>query len=237
MLLNLSAGLLAVSVLAAAQPAFEVASVKRSPADDAGFSISPSGAGTFTARKITLDVLIGMAFGMTSERVSGKQNWMSSEYYDITARPEGDQGLSYQQLRPMLQQLLVERFKLSFHRETKDAQGYALVVAKTGPKLQATKGAPSRPALLKGGLRADNISIRTLAAMLAKPAGRPVVDQTGIDGNFDITLDYAPEGATDSSLPSIFTALQEQLGLRLVPQKVPVETLVIDHAERVPIEN
>lgn len=199
--------------------------------------MSPSGAGTFTARKITLDVLISMAFGIDSGRVLGKQSWMSSDYYDITAKPEGDRGLSYQQLRPMLQQLLVERFRLSFHRETKDSQGYALVVAKTGLKLQATKGAPSRPALLKGGVRADNISIKTLAAMIAKPAGRPVVDQTGIEGNFDITLDCAPEGATDSSLPSIFTALQEQLGLKLIPQKVPVETLVIDHAERVPTGN
>jgi uncharacterized protein (TIGR03435 family) len=86
--------------------------------------------------------------------------------------------------------------------------------------------------ILKGGLRADNISLKMLAAMLAGPAGRPVVDKTGIEGNFDVKLDYAPEGIADSSLPSIFTALQEQLGLKLVPQKVPVETLVVDRAEK-----
>ena len=76
-----------------------------------------------------------------------------------------------------------------------------------------------------------------LASMLTRPVGRPVVDKTGITGNYDIALNFAPEGSTDSTLPSIFTALQEQLGLKLEPQKVPVEMLVIDHLEKVPSEN
>ena len=76
-----------------------------------------------------------------------------------------------------------------------------------------------------------------LAGMLARPVGRPVVDKTGITGKYDITLNFAPEGSTDSTLPSIFTALQEQLGLKLEPQKVPVEILVIDHLEKMPSEN
>jgi uncharacterized protein (TIGR03435 family) len=221
--------------MAVAQPAFEVASIKRAPPGGV-FSISPSGAGTFTVRSISLEVLISWAFGMDSDRISGKQNWLSSDFYDVSAKPEGDRALSYEQLRPLLQQLLADRFKLSVHREMKDAPGYALVVAKDGSKLQPTTGNPSRPAILPGGLRADNISLQTLAGMLARPTGRPVVDKTGIAGNFDITLDYA-EGAADSSLPSVFTALQEQLGLRLVAQKVPIETLVIDHVERAPTEN
>jgi uncharacterized protein (TIGR03435 family) len=91
--------------------------------------------------------------------------------------------------------------------------------------------------ILRGGLRAQNISLQTLAALLRSPTHRPVVDQTGIKGNFDIQLDYAPENAPDSTLPSIFTALQEQLGLKLTSQKVPAETLVVDHVERVPTEN
>jgi len=77
----------------------------------------------------------------------------------------------------------------------------------------------------------------SLAAMLVGPTGRPVVDKTGIEGNFEFRLDYAPDGTADSPLPSIFTALQEQLGLKLEAQKVPVEMLVIDHVERVPTEN
>ena len=87
------------------------------------------------------------------------------------------------------------------------------------------------------GLRAQNIPMRSLAAMLSHPIGGPVVDKTEIAGNYDFKLSYAPEGATDSTLPSIFTAVQDQLGLKLEPQKVPVEMLVIDHVEKVPTEN
>lgn len=231
-------GLFAIAAAAMAQPSFEVASVRVTPPDRVGYtSISPSGAGTFAATNVTLEVLIGLAYGMDSNLISGKQNWLGSQSYDVSAKPEGAQGLSYEQLRPMLQKLLAERFKLRVHREVKDSSGYALVVAKDGPKLQATKGDPPRPMILKNGLRANNVSMETFASMLARPTGREVVDKTGLQGNFDFKLDYAPEGATDSSLPSIFTALQEQLGLKLTPQKVPVETLVIDWVERVPTEN
>ncbi len=230
--------LFAIGVVAAAQPSFEVASVRVTPPDKVGYtSISPSGAGTFTATNVTLEVLIGLAYEMSGNLISGKQSWLSSERYDVSAKPEGDQGLSYEQLRPMLQKLLEDRFKLKVHREVKDSSGYALVVAKDGPKLQATKGDPARLMNLKNGLRANNIPLATFAAMLALPTGREVVNKTGLQGNFDFKLDYAPEGVTDSPLPSIFTALQEQLGLKLTPQKVPVETLVIDHVERTPTEN
>jgi uncharacterized protein (TIGR03435 family) len=145
--------------------------------------------------------------------------------------------VSSEQLKLMLQQLLVQRFKLATHRSSKDLPGYALTVAKGGPNLQASKGAKEHAYMLQGGLRLQNASVEMLAGVLAHPTGRPVSNATGIEGRFDITLDYAPEGATDSALPSIFTALQEQLGLRLMPQKVPVEIVVIDHVERVPTEN
>jgi uncharacterized protein (TIGR03435 family) len=157
---------------------------------------------------VTLELLISLAFGVDSNRISGKQSWLDTEPYDVSAKAEGGREISREEL----------------------------VVAK-GANLQASKGATSRPMILKGGSRADNISLKTLAAMLAGPAGRPVVDQTGIAGNFDVKLDYAAEGSADPSMPSIFTALQEQLGLKLVPQRMPVETLIIDHAEKSPTEN
>lgn len=227
-----------LGMIAAAQPAFEVASVRQTPPASIGYtSISPPGSATFAARNITMRILISTAYGIDSDYITSKQDWIDSERYDVTAKAEGGQGISSEQLKPMLQQLLAERFKLTVHRETKTMAGYLLVVAKGGPKLQPTKGAPARPAILKGALRADNISVDVLAGMLRRPLGKPVANQTGLTGNFDVTFDFAPEGAEDSALPSIFTAIQEQLGLKLVPQKVPVETLVIDHAERVPIQN
>jgi uncharacterized protein (TIGR03435 family) len=231
-------GLFATGVLVAAQPSFEVASVKLTPpGGDGMFHMSSPGAANFNVTNITMENLISFAFGVDSDRVSGKQNWLGSESYDVSAKAEGGREIPADQLKLMLQQLLADRFKLSLHREMKDTQGYALVIAKDGQKLDPSKGGPSRGDILRGGLRLQNLSVQVLAGMLTCPTGRPVVDETGIKGNFDIKLEYAPEGATDSPLPSIFTALQEQLGLKLTPQKVPVEMLVVDHVERVPTEN
>ena len=90
---------------------------------------------------------------------------------------------------------------------------------------------------MPNGLQANGVTMKVLASMLQRPAGKPVVDQTGISGRFDFALRYAPEDATDSSLPSLFTALQEQLGLKLQSQKVPLQKFIIDHVERIPQDN
>jgi uncharacterized protein (TIGR03435 family) len=112
-----------------------------------------------------------------------------------------------------------------------------VVVAKGGPKLKKSTTDSGQRYILKDGMLLQYITLASFAAALARPMGRPVIDQTGIAGNFDIKLDYAPEDLADSSRPSLFTALQEQLGLKLEAQKIAVEMLVIDHAERVPSEN
>jgi len=232
------ASFLLAALTVAAQPKFEVASVKLTPASRIGYvKMSPPGAATFTAENVNLALLISLAFGVDSDRISAKQGWIESECYDVVAKAERGEPIPSDQLKPMLQQLLVERFKLTFHRGTKDASGYALVVAKDGPKLTGSKGGPSNPMILPGGIRANNATLDLLAGLLSHLTGRPIVNSTRIEGKFDFRLDYAPEAAIDSSLPSVFTALQEQMGLKLVPQKVPVETLIVDHAERVTVEN
>jgi uncharacterized protein (TIGR03435 family) len=232
------AALFAIGGMAVAQPSFEVASVRLTPPDRIGFThTSESGAATFTATNVTLELLIAIAFRVETNRILAKQSWIESEHYDVSAKAEGGQGISDEQLKPLLRQLLADRFKLSVHREPKEVQGYSLQAAKGGPKLEASKGSQSRGAILRGGLRGYDMALDNFASMLSTPLGRPVINETGIDGKFDISLDYAIEGAADSTLPSIFTALQERLGLKLVPQKVRIETLVIDHAERVPAEN
>lgn len=225
------------------QPAFEVASIRLSPPDAGYTSISDYGTNRFTAKNLSLGLLISIAFGFDSNRISGQSDQLDFQFYDISAKAEGDAGLTREQMQPLLRNLLEHRFRLTTHRESKTVSGYALVVAKGGPKLQANKGAPQLAYIFADGLRIQNQSVKSLALTLATPAGRPVINKTGIEGVFDFNLKYAPNNvlshSTDSTdtLPDIFSAVQEQLGLKLVPQKVPIETLVIDHVDKIPIAN
>lgn len=222
-----------------AQPSsFEVASVRASPANHGYTSISPSGAERFTATAASLKLLIELAFGLDGNQVTGKFGWLDSTYYDIQAKPPTNQGLTYEELRPFLQNLLAIRFHLVAHRETRYVSGYSLVIAKGGPKLTAAKEASTGGYILNDGIKIPGASIKTLASMLATPAGRPVIDKTGLTGTYNMDLKYAPEGSPDSDLPSMFAALQEQLGLKLEPQKdVPITVLVVDDVDKVPTPN
>jgi uncharacterized protein (TIGR03435 family) len=156
-----------------------------------------------------------------------------------TIRHQREDGvvLDCEQRNLRLRQLPQKRFRLAVHRVTRIVDGYALVVPKGGPRLQPTKGESAPGVVFPSGMRLQGVSVAYFAAMLAHPVDRPVVDKTGIAGTYDISPYYAPDGATDTALPSIFTVVPEQLGLRLEPQKVPVEMLVIDHVERIPAEN
>lgn len=130
---------------AAAAPtaSFEVASVRMIPEGGGGlFSMSQSGAGLFTMHSTSLPLVIAWAFGVDSDRVLGGPDWINDQEYDISARPEGGVGLTYEQVRPLVQQLLQDRFHLVCHRGTKYITGYALVVSGKALKLTPTKGAP-----------------------------------------------------------------------------------------------
>jgi uncharacterized protein (TIGR03435 family) len=229
---------------AAAPNRFEVASVRlvedfdKLPRDKQKFYESPSGAGQFAAQNISLEGLIGVAFGIDTDlQLAGKPEWFDDAHYDVAAKPEGDVGLSYEQLRPYLQQLLQERFHLTYHRESRNFEGYALVTAKGGSKLKMSKSDFTRAQFRPGVVQGWNEPIKVLAQMVGYSSGKPVSDRTGLKGNYDFDLRFATLEETDSALPSIFTAVQEQLGLKLVKQMVPVEMLVIDHVDRVPTEN
>ncbi len=217
---------------------FEVASIRMVPESDAGlFSMSPSGAGLFTMRNVNLRFAIAWAFLVDSDRVSGAPNWIDRQQYDISARPEGDAGLSYEQLRPLLQQLFRRRFHLACHHVTKNFKGFALVGSSKSIKASPAKGGATYGYLLANGIDAQNVSTKTIADLLSKPLGQPVEDKTGLKGNYDLHIKFAPFDQPNSSLPSIFTAV-EQLGLKLKRQKyVSVETLMIDHLDRVPTPN
>jgi uncharacterized protein (TIGR03435 family) len=238
---------LAASVAPAQSPAFEAASIHLVDPHTAAdlqrgigqLSMSPFPTNLFTLHNAPLSFLIQITYAVdTQDNISGMPGWMESQEYDISAKVEGDQQLTLEQMRPILQQLLAQRFHLVVHRESKLVSGFALVVAKGGTKLQPSKGDRKPWAqILPNRLDCWNMDLAHFVTMLARPAGQPVIDKTGLTGSYDFKLSYAPTNDPDSSLPSFFTAVQDQLGLRLEPQKVPVETLVIDHVDRTPTEN
>lgn len=191
---------------------------------------------------VDLTDCVQWAYSVKFYQVSGPR-FLRSERYDILAKTEGSVPVS--QLRAMLRDLLEKRFQLTLHRETKMLSVYDLVVAKGGPRLPAPKAdlspahaTESLPRVQDGSFVFADASITDFAAKLSLLRGidLPVVDQTGIQGVFDITLKSAASAILDPDGPSLLTLVQEQLGLRLVPAKSPVEVLVIDQVGK-PSEN
>lgn len=214
---------------------FEVASIKPNPSGN-GHSDTDVDGNLLRMKNVTLKACITWAYRITDSQISGP-DWLASERFDITAKTE-----SGQPKPEMLAAVLEQRFKLAVHRETKEMTEYALVVSKNGPKLKKVDPGENDTTSRRGHLTATRVSMNGLARFLAGPnvrLGRPVVNKTGLDGVFDFNLDWTPEGPEPKgdAPPSIFVALQEQLGLKLEAQKGPVEVLVVDHVERAPTEN
>lgn len=225
----------------APQSTLEVATIRPTPKSQIGASVwTPPGIGRFSAHCVTLPFLIHMGYGIDEDQIVGKAKWMDSEFFDIVVKPSDDIPLSREQLKPVLQQLLSDRFHLIAHSEPKLVKGYMLVCAKNGPKLQPSdndKPPNFRIYVGPGRLEGLNWSMPFLSSTLQHPAGLPVVDQTGLTGAYDIKLYFAEDQNTESALPSLFTALHESLGLELKLGKVSIPVLVIDHLDRSPTEN
>lgn len=227
---------LAVAAQAQQQPAaraeFEVVSVKPGDPSFPG-SWGNTTPGGLQMRNAILRTLVKNAYGLNDYQLEGGPKWLDSAKFDIDA--ELPAGAPMSQVPLMMQAMLADRFKLVFHRETKTRTEYALVVAKGGPKLQAATEAEI-PSTSKGDrmLKGSAMPVSNLARMLISVVGAPVLDQTGLTGKYDIDLKFAPlleTSVQDETLPDIFAAVQEQLGLKLNAIKGPVEVLVIDHAE------
>jgi uncharacterized protein (TIGR03435 family) len=187
---------------------------------------------------MTLKELIAFAWDVREFQVSGGPNWIDSAHFDVVGKSETARGLI--QLRPLVQGLLTERFQLAIRKSSKELSYYALVIGKNEANLHRSEAlSPEMRGGGKGDLTAKGIPLSLLTAQLADSLGRPVIDLTGLTGTFDLTLQWTPDNAEqkpDPSRPSLFTAVQEQLGLKLESRKGPVEILVIDRAER-PSEN
>jgi uncharacterized protein (TIGR03435 family) len=233
--------LFATSALAQAPPAppktFEVASVHISGPDNGTLSFPDFPSAHFNVENMSMTILIAIAYGISDNRITAKPDWLDSTFYSVHAKPEGDAALTEKQYQPLLQQFLKDRFKLSAHLETRQVPGYTLVVAKGGSKLTASKEPEAMAYILPDGVQSAGVEIKILASLLSRPLGHPVVDKTGLTGSYKLDLKFAPATATESDLPSIFTAVEEQLGLKLEAQKVPEEILVIDHIDKIPSDN
>ncbi len=243
----------------APQLQYDVTSIKPHSSADNGMRISNTPDG-FSCLNIDLRTLISNAFDIRRDLISGGPGWVDSAHFDVDAKVAGQdleayKKLTYPQRRALLQAMLADRFHLKLHHETKTLPLYNLVVAKGGfllkplppftPPPDAAKDseAARRPGMMTMGpgmLKAQGVGIDALANHLASVLEHTVVDKTGITGDFDIDLKWRPDDAGppaegDSGV-SLFTAVQEQLGLKLESAKGPVEVLVVDHAEQ-PLAN
>jgi len=227
--------------------AFEVASIKPSQTDGAGSFGTGACRGIETTNVRTIAIgrcrftqiglrgLILRAYPPVQtlasiNQVTGGPSWIDETYFDVEAKAEDSTTIRQDQLRQMLQALLKDRFKLAFHKETKDISGYVLVTAKDGFKLKELTGPANRGAAPPGAFMAFNVTMQSFALILSTRVKAPVVDKTGISGRYNIPR-LSDNNGNEPAAP-IFTSLQEEVGLRLEPQKIPYEFIVIDHAEK-----
>ncbi len=238
-------------VCAAAAPAeFEVATVKPTPpgsGEPVDIRFEPGGRLIVTNQPLA--VMVRYAYGVKRWQISNAPGWFDTDRFDISAKADGNPNRD--EMLKMFQALLEERFKMSIRRETKEGPVYDLIVVKGGPKLAPAQplkenehagvftystGSPQQAAASYARV-GKHATMAMLASALEDQAKRPVIDKTGLKGEFDFRVEFAADDSHLDEFASFFTAVQEQLGLKLESTKGPVETLIVEHPERVPAEN
>jgi uncharacterized protein (TIGR03435 family) len=238
--------LLLFAVFSAPAPAdqlrFEVASIKKSKNEGmkGGMELLPGGG--LRMDGVTLKGLIALAYDIREEQIAGGPKWLDQDTYSLLAKaeraeaaaaPSGPGSASWNRLRERIQTLLAERCQLSIRHDPKPTPGYALVQAKGGTKLKPTE-TPMQPGTMRdrGKITGRSGTMQMLATVLGNYVGRPVEDRTGLTEGYDYKLEYAQDGPEVTEGASIFTALQEQLGLKLEKTTVAVEKIVIEKVEK-----
>jgi len=238
---------------------FDVVSIKPHPYDPAsGGGMRNSPDGTFSMTSQPIWSILSSAAPEPVYEVTGFPDWVRTDFYDIIAKPEPDSHPTREQQAEMMRNMLIERFKIAGHIEEVERTAFALVLARSdgrlGPQLRKSSAecAPPSPEagrqpqrsgrcgarMSQGTIEATGISLDRFALPLRGLAGGPVTNRTGLDGLYDLTLRFAPPRLAaagvpgDDDAPQFVTALQEQLGLKLVPEKTKVKIFVIDHIER-----
>ena len=235
-------------------PDYEVSTIKVNKSGNNMMRImfKPDG---FSTTNLSLKTLIGTAYSIRQDLISGGPAWVDKTGFDVEAKVLGENVELLKKVPPlqrevMLQHLLAERFRLAVHKETKILPTFDLVVGKDGPKMKAApagekpeEGMPNPDAkrhpgmmmMSQNGIEGTGLPMASLAGQLSSTLHHTVIDKTGLTGKYDFALKFTPEDGpppdSDNPDPTIFTAVQEQLGLKLVPSKGPTPTLVIDHVE------
>ncbi len=238
-----------------ANPEFEVATIKPSKPDQPGKAFTVRGTEVMTINTTVTD-MITMAYGVHVRQVIGMPGWAETDKFDVTGKAEGGALPNLNQFRVMIQKLLADRFQLKFHHDKKELSVYALTVGKNGPKLTKNESNSTLPGLMfrgPGNLPGRNATMEEFAGVMQGAVlDRPVVDQTGLQGRWDFQLLWTPDETQFAQLrgpgappapppgtdtqPDLFTAIQQQLGLKLESTKAQTDVLVIDKVEK-PSEN
>jgi uncharacterized protein (TIGR03435 family) len=231
---------------------FDVASIRPSQPGLRGGGMKPlPGGNGYTVINIPVKLMISLMYKVPMRHIEGGADWLNTDFYEIEART--DHPASIDDLHTMFQNLLADRFNLKFHKEMKEGPVYALTVEKSGLKMTENQSGQDLKIPITFGAGGEANGVRVPMQYLCWWLGqqlqrdeRPVIDKTGLDKSYNFTLSFAPELPPDvprDSLPpelrdrpSIFDAVKEQLGLKLTPEKGPIENIVIDHVER-PSEN
>jgi uncharacterized protein (TIGR03435 family) len=245
-----------VRMAANANPAFEVATIKPSDPAHPEQIIALRGAEVITTN-VTVHALINLAYWLHPKQLTGGPAWTESDKFDVAGKPDAPGQPNVDQMKMMIQKLMADRFQLKFHYEKRDLPVYAITIAKTGAKLiqsqEDPKGIPGwgsgrNPSGMIMTFR--NSPMSQFTAVLQNSMDRPVVDQTGLSGRYDFSLNFTPDPAqaaliggppppaadNPDAAPNLFTAFQQQLGLKLESTKAPVDVMVIDKVEK-PSEN
>ncbi len=221
---------------------FEVVSIRQNTVDDINQrSVQSQPGGRIRFVGMPLSTFILPAYDVWSFQIIGGPSWIDSDGWDVIAQAEGVPGrLTREQLAPRLRAMLEDRFQLKTHRETRQLPGYSLAVDDRGPKLRPNTDGKVSNGNNRDTLNAKKVPTSWFAAFLSQKFRSPVVDETGLTGEYDFILHWDPESIwpsasddpPDSKYPSIFAAVREQLGLRLTKHTVPTEVLVIDSVQR-----
>ncbi len=228
-----------------ADPSFEVAVIKPADPDDRKQGFRLDGHRIFI-EDVSMTSLICFAYSIQKSQIIGAPRWFDDQPWDIQGVPDAEGTPDWPQYRRMLQKLLSARFSLQMHHDKRQLLVYTLTIAKGGPKLEKSKSDPDALSDQSGHgvgsaqfMKFTNDSMTNFAQLLQLMGDRPVIDQTNLQDRYDFTLLWTPDGmpaAESDAAPALFTAVKEQLGLKLEAARMPADVFVIDAASR-PTQN